>query len=95
MKTLSEDLKIKIAELLREHDVARAAVFGSFATGTATENSDLDLLVAFKGDKTLLDLVDLRLALQDLLGREVDVVTYQALHPRMRDRVLQQQVPIL
>jgi predicted nucleotidyltransferase len=31
----------------------------------------------------------------DRLGREVDVVTYRALHPKMRDRILREQVRLL
>jgi predicted nucleotidyltransferase len=90
-----EELKTRITCTLKRHDVARAAIFGSFARGDAEENSDLDLLVEFKGEKSLLDLVGLKLELEDSLGRSVDVLTYNALHPAIRDRILSEQVMVL
>ncbi|RZN38356.1 MAG: hypothetical protein EF813_05030 [Methanosarcinales archaeon] len=90
-----EELKTRIARTLKRHDVARAAIFGSFARGDAEENSDLDILVEFRGEKSLLDLVGLKLELEDSLGISVDVLTYNALHPAIRDRVLSEQVMVL
>jgi hypothetical protein len=75
--------------------VTRAAVFGSFARGAANDQSDVDILVEFAGAKGLLDLAGLELELGDLLGRDVEVITYRALNPRIRERVLREQVPIL
>jgi len=95
MQKITDDLRKKITPLLKQHDVIHAAVFGSFAHGTAQEDSDLDLLVEFQGEKSLLNLAALQLALEDLLGRDVDVLTYRALHPRIREKVLNEQVPIL
>lgn len=90
-----EGLKQKITPVLRRHQVARAAIFGSFATGLPEAGSDLDLLVEFEGDKSLLNLVALQLELEEAVGRKVEVVTYRALHPRIKERVLQEQVVIL
>ena len=90
-----EELKTRITHTLKRHDVAHASIFGSFARGDAEENSDLDLLVEFKGEKSLLDLVGLKLELEDSLGRSVDVLTYNALHPAIRDRILSEQVMVL
>ena len=80
---------------LRKHGVTRASVFGSFARGEQTRHSDVDFLVEFEPGRSLLDLAGLRLELGDRLGRQVDVVTHNALHPRLRDRILREQVRIL
>lgn len=85
----------QIAAVLRARGVARGALFGSFARGAATERSDVDILVEFTGAKGLLDIAALELELSDLLGRPVEVVTYRALNPRIRDQVLREQVSIL
>jgi predicted nucleotidyltransferase len=95
MKGLPEEVKRKITPVLRQYDVVHAAIFGSFAKGIPGEDSDLDILVEFEGEKSLLDLVALKLELEERLGREVDVLTYKALHPRIREKVLQEQVTIL
>ncbi len=95
VQVLSEEIKQKILAVLRRHDVVRAAIFGSFATGLARDDSDFDILIEFGGDKSLLDLAALKIDLEEVLGREVDVVTYRGLHPRIRQRVLREQMPIL
>lgn len=90
-----EKLRESIIPILKRHDVDRAAIFGSMATGEARETSDLDLLIEFKGEKSLLDLVALKLDLEEVLNKKVDVVTYRALHPLIREKVLKQQVKVL
>jgi predicted nucleotidyltransferase len=85
----------QIVRVLHAHGVARAALFGSFARQSAGEGSDIDLLVEFTGAKGLLDVAAIELELSDLLGRPVEIVTYRALNPRIRDQVLREQVSIL
>jgi uncharacterized protein len=90
-----EELKLKLIPILKKHHVSRAAVFGSIAMGTAKKTSDLDILVEFSGEKSLLDLVALKLDLEAEVDRKVDILTYRALHPLIRDRVLKQEVRVL
>lgn len=75
--------------------VVRAGVFGSVARGEATDQSDIDFLVEFEKGRTLLDLSGLRLDLIELLGHDVDVVTPRSLHPKLRDRIMGEVVPLL
>jgi hypothetical protein len=63
--------------------------------GEQKEDSDLDVLVEFEGKKSLLDLAGLKIKLEEVLGRRVDVLTYNSLHPLLRDRILQEQKVIL
>ena len=60
-----------------------------------TDESDVDLLVEFEGRKSLLDIAHLKNELEDVLNRRVDVLTFRSLHPRLRDRILAEQVPII
>lgn len=96
-KSSIQDIKKQIAPILKCYDVKRAAVFGSYATGDAKKRSDVDILIEFedKKRKSLLDLVGLQLALEETLNRKVDVLTYDSLHPLLRDRILQEQKVIL
>ena len=89
------DVKKKILPLLKMHDVSRAGIFGSFARGEAKKTSDIDILVKFKGSKSLLDLIRLKLDLEEKLGRKADIVEYDVIHPRIREHVMKEQVKIL
>jgi len=95
MRTDLEELKDEIAHILARHDIYRASLFGSYATGEANPDSDIDILVDFRGEKSLLDLVALKLEMEEALQRKVDVLTYDSLAPLVRDRVLREQVTII
>lgn len=88
-------IKKKILPVLKKNEVSRASLFGSIVRGEATEESDIDLLVEFRGEKSLLDLAGLKIELEELLGKKVDVLTYRSLHPLLRDRILNEQKAIL
>ena len=77
-----------IRRIARSHGVSRVRVFGSHAAGRARRTSDVDLLVTLHADRDLLDLIDFKLDLQDLLGCEVDVVTENGLSPYLRPTIL-------
>jgi predicted nucleotidyltransferase len=62
-------------------------VFGSVARGDDRADSDVDLLVEMEDDRSLLDLVGLEQELEDLLGRDVDVLTDASIHPDLRLRI--------
>lgn len=96
------DMSLSIAEIRRKvaapmfrRGVVRASVFGSVARGEATEGSDVDFLVEFENGRTLVDLSGLRLDLCEILDRDVDVATQGSLHPKLRDAILRELVPIL
>jgi hypothetical protein len=69
-------------------------IFGSAARGDDTIDSDLDVLVELEEGRSLVDHVAFRQDLEDLLEQEVDVVTEASLHPRIRERVLREAVPL-
>lgn len=83
-----------ILNLAAKHGMKNLRVFGSFARGEAHEGSDLDLLVEMASDRSLLDRIGFLQDLEDLLSRKVDVVNEKALHWYIRDRVLNEAVPL-
>ena len=89
------EIQEKIYPILKRYDVTKAALFGSFATGEYTQDSDVDILVEFGSEKSLLDLAGLKIDLEELLKREVDVLTYDAIYPLIRERILSEQEVIL
>ena len=91
-----ETVKI-IAAILRvinKFDVARAGIFGSYARGEADKDSDIDVLIEFKGEKSLLDLVALKLAIEQELNKKADVVTYKSINPLLRKKILDEEIRI-
>ncbi|CAD6491841.1 MAG: Nucleotidyltransferase domain protein [Candidatus Argoarchaeum ethanivorans] len=89
------EIREKILNALKQNDVKRASLFGSVVRGELTDESDIDILVEFKVRKSLLDLVSLKLELEEMLKRKVDVLTYNSLHPLLKDRILREQEVIL
>ena len=90
-----QKIKAQIVPVLKKYAVSKASLFGSVTRNEATEDSDIDLLVEFGGEKSLLDLSGLKIDLEELLGRKVDVLTYDSLHPLLRERILAEQEPVI
>lgn len=89
-------IKKKVLPILKRHSVKRAAIFGSFARGEAKAKSDVDILIEYRSkNKSLFDLVDLKSDLENSLDRKVDLITYNSIYWRIRDRILAEQVVIL
>lgn len=81
----------KIIPVLKKQDVLKAAYFGSFARGEAKKNSDIDILIKLKGGKTLLDLIEIKQTLETILGKKVDLITYNGLNPLLKKAILKEQ----
>lgn len=95
MSNQMQPVREKIIGILHRNNVKKASFFGSIVRGEMTEESDVDLLVEFEGKKSLLDLAHLKNELEDAINRRVDVLTYKSLHPRLKERILAEQVPII
>ena len=90
-----KEIENKILPVLRKYHVRRASLFGSIVRNQMTEESDIDLLVELPETASLLDLAGLKIDIEELLGRNVDVLTYDSLHPLLKDRILSEQAAIL
>lgn len=92
VQDLDDETRARLISILRQHDVRRAGVFGSFARGEQTPESDVDLLIEPDAHATLFSLARLEMALEEILGRPVDLITFNALEtsarPRLRERIL-------
>ncbi len=86
-----QDISSRIIPILKSQGVLKAALFGSVVRGEAIKNSDVDLLVDLADDKSLLDLVGLKLELEDVLKKKVDVLTYDAIYPPLEEIILNEQ----
>ncbi|MEK7146929.1 MAG: nucleotidyltransferase family protein [Patescibacteria group bacterium] len=86
-----ENIKKKILPILKQRGITKAALFGSAAKGEMKKNSDIDILIKFKGQKSLLDLVRLQFELKKILGRKVDLLTYGGINHFLKDIILKEQ----
>lgn len=89
-----EEIKEKIVPVLIRHRIKRAGIFGSLATGDSTGQSDIDILVELEDKISLLEFVGIKYELEDLLGKKVDLVEYQAIKPRLRSGIMSEEIRI-
>jgi hypothetical protein len=89
------DIKKKILPILKRRRVKEAAIFGSTARGEANKRSDVDILVKFKGKVTLFGLGGLKADLEEKLKKDVDVVTFKSIDPRLKKSIMADMVRIL
>ena len=85
-------LQSSLESLNLKYQVKSLGIFGSLARGEATANSDLDLLVEFKGDVTFDNYMDLKFLLEDLFKRKIDLVIKEDIKPQIRDKILEETV---
>lgn len=95
--TTMDLLRLRREELLRAaaaHRAANVRVFSSFARGQDHGDSDIDFLVDFDAKASLLDLVGLKQEIERIIGRQADVVTEAAVSPFLRERILDEALPL-
>ncbi len=95
MKLTIDSVKPKMLPILKDAGVLSASLFGSVARGENKIDSDIDILVEFPRGKTLFDLVDLKMKLEEALQVKVDVATPRSLSPKIKPFVQNDLVTIL
>jgi uncharacterized protein len=87
----TEELRSRIAQALPElgerYPIRSIGIFGSWARGEQTDESDVDLLVALREPIGYFELLDLEEELARRLGTRVDLTTPGALKPRLRESI--------
>lgn len=84
----------QILAIAARYGARNVRVFGSVARGDADENSDVDFIVEFDESSSLMDHAAMMLELEAILGRRVDIAPEKCLRPRVRERVMQEAVPL-
>jgi hypothetical protein len=91
---LLEEKREEIRRIAAIHGATNVRVFGSVARGEARQDSDLDLLVDAGPETSSWFPAGLVLDLEEILGCKVEVVTEKGLNPYLKERVLQEALPL-
>jgi len=94
IEQLLRENRENILRIAAKHGVSSVRVFGSMARGEGGPESDVDLLVEVDGPTTPWFPGGLVAELEELLGRRVDVVEPDAIRESLRQRVLEEAVPL-
>lgn len=76
-----------IKQLTQERGYSRAWVFGSVARGDAGPQSDIDLMVEPPPGISMFDLARLKLLIDEVLGQDIDLISYTGLKGRIDDDI--------
>ncbi len=87
----TQDIEKKIIPILKRQGVIKAAFFGSVARGNEKKRSDVDILVELKKNRSLLDLIQLQFEIEKKIGKKIDLLTYNSIHPLLKDIILNEQ----
>jgi len=90
-----EKIKKKIVPILKKNKVVRAGIFGSYARGENKKNSDVDILIKPTEKMSLFDFVGIKLEIEDRLGNKIDLVSYRAIHPKLKKQILKEEVRVI
>ncbi len=88
-----ERIKKIAVPVLKKAGVKRAGIFGSYARGEQTPDSDVDILVDMDGN--LLDLVRIQLELKKILGKNVDILSYNGINHLIKRKILEEELKII
>ena len=94
LEEIRDILRKHRAELKKDYRVRKLAVFGSYARGEATSESDLDMLVEFDEPPGFFRFLQLERHLSKLLGVPVELVTVEALKPHIGRHIMQEIVEV-
>ncbi len=86
--------KQSLIAFCRRNHIRELSLFGSAIRDDFGAESDIDILVDFEPDAEvdLIEFSGMRLELIEMFGREVDLVTYAALKPLIKDSILSSKV---
>jgi uncharacterized protein len=92
-KTLLK-IKPKITKVLKKYGVKKAGIFGSYARGEQTKDSDIDIIISPpKGIG--FGFAGIAIKLEEALKKKVDLITYNGIYHLLRKKILDEEVRII
>lgn len=87
-------IKPTILKILKKHKIKKAGIFGSYSIGENKKNSDIDILVKLSKPMGF-EFAGIEIELSEKLKKKVDLITYNSLHPLIKNRILGQEIKII
>jgi len=91
---MSDNYRNIIHENLRNKPVLKAYLFGSFSRKSEEKESDIDILVELEDQVDLYQFISMKLDLENLLNREVDLISQNGLSPRIKPYIDKEKILI-
>jgi hypothetical protein len=91
-KKLLDTYQKQIVPIIKKNGIRKASFFGSFVTGKAKDESDIDILIEPPENMSLLDFIGVKQDIEDRVKRTVDLVSYRGISPYLKDNILSQQL---
>ena len=94
VENIMKKLKGSMSILREKYNVKNLEIFGSYVKGEQKKRSDLDILVEFTETIDLFKYIELENYMSEILGVKVDLVMKDTLKPRIKDRILNEAIPV-
>ncbi|MEK6878658.1 MAG: nucleotidyltransferase family protein [Nanoarchaeota archaeon] len=85
---------LKVLKVLKKYNVKKAGIFGSYSRGEQKGNSDIDIIIETPKGMGI-KFVSLNYDLEDALNKEVDLITYKGINPRIKKYILNDEIRII
>ena len=89
-----ERIKKLITPILKKYGIKKAGIFGSYARGDYSKNSDIDILVKLPRGIGL-EFIGIELELEEKLGKKVHLVTYKYVHPYIKKNIFSEEISVI
>ncbi|MCK5624320.1 nucleotidyltransferase family protein [Candidatus Pacearchaeota archaeon] len=89
-----EELTQKIIKILKENNIKKAGIFGSYSRKEQKKNSDIDILIQ-PTKKMGFKFAGLEIQLTKALKKKVDLVSYNGISPYLKDKILSEEIRII
>ena len=90
-----DNLKQKIKNVLKKHNIAKAGIFGSYARGEQKKNSDVDILIEVSNDMGLIGFISLKMLIEKAIKKKIDLVEYDAIRKELKENILKEEIRII
>ena len=87
-----ENISKAISPVFRKYGIHSASLVGSVARGEQTDESDFDIVIEIEKPISLLTFASIKIELEDILQRKVDLIERSAIKPLLKKQLLKDEV---